>query len=78
MSEKYSVCQLLIDWLSAEVSVAGETSHDTIESYRKLIEVGKSRALDLGIPWDDEYVPDHVLDLIESDRDFREFWEGLK
>lgn len=56
--------QLLADWVAAEAALAGEFSGSITDEYRRLIADAEERAGALGVPWDDNLVPEHVTDAI--------------
>lgn len=74
MTSKHTVRELIAELVRARISVAGEYSSNTIASYKEIIEEAKAYASDLDVPWDNDIIPEHVLELIEADR---EFWESL-
>lgn len=74
MTSKHTVRELIVELVEAKISVAGEYSSNMIASYKEIIEEAKAYANDLGVPWDNDIIPEHVIELIEADR---EFWESL-
>lgn len=74
MTSKHTVRELIVELVEAKISVAGEYSSNMIASYKEIIEEAKAYASDLDVPWDNDIIPEHVLELIEADR---EFWESL-
>ena len=72
MTRKRTARDLLVAWVEAEQKVAGEFSGNLVASYNIITQDAKAYAEDLGIPWDDEIIPEYARELIEADEEFRE------
>lgn len=54
-------CALMREWILAECRVISDTSADIRADQLALIKRARHRALQLGLFWQDDFVPDYVL-----------------
>lgn len=66
MSHEDEVARLFTDWLNMSARVIWERSGRIEHDIRELVEQGKRRAAELGIPWQPELIPEGIRTQLEA------------